>query len=155
MDRLQMPSALPADVAEVRSDAGGVIVTDQDREAAREQIVETVMLFRQWPQPRPANAFWGPMPRVKFSLVEWLFDTAGFTPIDPSEVEELFVLALTDHSRTGPFESRRDRWEKKVTDLLLAHFADGHTIVEEVATEMATERAEAAREAAEDARRGW
>lgn len=134
-------------------DAADALVTDADLEAAREEIVETVMLFGQYPQPRPWRSVGVPR-RVEFSLEEFLFDTAGVTRIDPREVESMFVLSLIDRSRCGRFEDARDRHEKEVTEMLTAHFNNQHRLVVEKAQEIADERDDMAREAAEEARRG-
>lgn len=107
-------------------------------ELAREQIVETVMLFGCYPQPRRVGLFFtsGSRKPEQFSLTEFLFDTAGKTYIDPRELEDFFVSALIDHSTIGAFSDCRNRWEKKVEKMLNDHFTDNHPLVQEVAAKM-------------------
>ena len=132
MSRSQMNSAMPADRAEVLSDRADAMQFESYLERAREEIVSTVLGFGQWPQPRSVGLFFtsGSRRPKEFDLYEFLFDED--TPlIHPVEAQEFFVLALTDFSNCGAFSDSRNRFDKRITELLEAHFNDDHRLVRE------------------------
>lgn len=128
-----MPSWMPADRAETLSDKPEM--PESYLERAREKIIETVLLFGVYPQPRQPSPF-KQHRLVRFMLSEFLFDTAGKMYIDPSELEDFFVSALIDHSTIGAFADCRNRWEKKVEGWLSDFFDDSNDLVLEVASEL-------------------
>lgn len=130
-----MPSAMPADRAEVLSDRADAELPAVFLEQAREKIVETVMLFGQWPQPRPASPFRQVYRPVKFTLYDYLFDD-GADKVDPAELREFFVFALTDTQTYGEFHELKSKWERKITWMLEEYFGDENELVIEVASEL-------------------
>lgn len=138
MDRLQISSAVPAEIAERQSDVGGEVDLGPYLEEARDKIIQTVLEFGQYPQPRRVGMFMttgfpGP---AKFDLHEFLFDDEEKPAIDPVDLQEFFILALNDQSEFGSFHESRRRWEKRVTEMLVKHFTDDHDLVEEVAADL-------------------
>lgn len=132
-----MPSAMPADRAEVLSDRADAELPAVFLEQAREKIVETVILFGQYPQPRRVGMFLttGSRRPKRFDLYDFLFDD-GKDKIDEVEVREFFVTAMFDPTPYGAFHELRNRWEKKVTEMLEGHFGDENELVIEVASEL-------------------
>lgn len=148
-DRKEVSSAIPADIAERISDVGdGIVPTADEIETARGEIVETVMLFGQYPQPRRDGTTW---PRVQFCLAEFISERES---PDHEELAQFMVLALTDYSGIGAFADARARWVDEITAQLEAEFSDDNALVLERAQEIAEENDQARREAAEEGRRG-
>lgn len=92
-------------------------------ERALGDVVETIMLFGEYPQPHRQRRFY---PR-QFDLVPFLLR------IHPAELREFVMLALTDHGRSGDFETARDRLEKQVRAMLMEHLRDSDMVRERVA----------------------
>lgn len=137
--RIPQPLIVYADEAARLADQADKIFLQQ----AREEIVSTVMLFGQYPQPRKSRSAAHDRP-CRFALYEFLFDTANKTYIDPVEVEEFFVLAMIDGSSYGAFSDKRNKFEKQVAEILEAHFNDEHPLVREVADQMEADAREEA-----------
>ena len=122
-------------------------ITQELLDLARDEIVETVMLFGEWPQPSPHRPR-----RIEFDLVEWIYEEGSVA--DEHELCQYFVLSIIDRSDIGAFEDSRIRWENEITDKLRAHFSDEHGLVLAEARRIAEEREEIARESADESRRG-
>jgi len=106
-------------------------------ERALEEVVETVLNYGMYPQPRRVSLYFttGSTAPRQFDLYDWILETNA---VDPSELREYFILSLNDHSSCGMFEDARSKWEKKLTEKLLDHFA-GSEIVRERAEKLAEE----------------
>ena len=151
-DRKEVSSAIPADIAERISDVGdGIVPTADEIETARGEIVETIMLFGQWPQPRPESDHRMPH-RVQFLLSEFI---ANRENPDVEELAQFMVLAITNrHGSDGYFVDSCNRWEEEITEQLEAHFTAEHPLVVERAQDIAWEADSNRRELAEEGRRG-
>lgn len=136
--RIPQPLVVYADEAARLADQADKIFLEQ----AREEIVSTVMLFGQYPQPR--QGAWSKDRPVRFVLEDFLFDTAGKAYFAPVEIERFFTLAMIDCSSCGAFADRRNAFEKEVTEILEAHFDDEHPLVREVADQMEADAREEA-----------
>ena len=89
-----------------------------DLEAALEEVVYTIMLFGQWPQPKPLG---DPQPRVEFSLTEFIANE-----VEHSELVDVYVDAIT-----GSFDSFYDTQERKrrdIEDRLTNHLRDSKIV---------------------------
>lgn len=118
-------------------------------EAALEEVVETIMDFGQWPQPRKVGLFItsGSTKPKEFDLYDFLdgehevtLRGYKYTPrrMDHSDLLEYFILSMADHNTAGEFQLSRSRWEKKVTAMLNDHLKDS-TIVAKVAAKLEQE----------------
>lgn len=108
-------------------------------ENALESVVETIMRFGEYPQPRkhiPGMPYRNLRPR-QFCLHDWILEKNIF---DPSELREYFILSMNDHSITGSFSDARSRWEKELEKRLKELLA-GSEMVQEKAREFAEEEA--------------
>lgn len=132
MDRLQVSSAVPADRAEVLSDLADSVLAADYVEQAQEDIIQTVMSFGCYPQPRRHYSN-----RIKFDLREFLFDGDR---ISRDEVEQFFELAITNYGEE--FFDSRSAWARRVEEMLVEYFTADAKLVEERAQELA-EQAEA------------
>jgi hypothetical protein len=115
-----------------------IVDTTNYEEQALEEVLECILNFGQWPQPRRVGALFssgGNGPK-QFDLYDFLAERSGL--IEFSELLEFFCLALNDHSRIGVFEDSRSRWEGKITKALTEHLA-GHPIVIGQAQKLKTE----------------
>jgi hypothetical protein len=132
--------------------------TTEELETARDEVLETIMLFREYPQPKP----WRPGVKrddPEFNLYdflesrvwEYLTDSekerkAGkFEGLELVELLEFFVLAITDHGTIGAFADTREKWEKRVTEWVrdfLDNNERGISLVEERAEKIREEEQE-------------
>ena len=129
---------MPDRNAHVHGDEGGIDV-EPFAERALEDVVETILNFGVYPQPvrwKPGRT--QPIPPTEFDLYEFLFEEndKGQMRIDPVDACEFFILAQKDHTRYGPFETARSKWEKKITEMLTDHLRDSD-MVTELAAQMA------------------
>lgn len=113
--------------------------TDDELQVARDEIIECALLFSSY--PRPSDGRLGSKHvRMEFDLHEFLLERIGH-----GEAIEFVALALSDYGICGAFADRRNEWEKKVTEWLLAYFTDterGQRIVEARAEEIERDKAE-------------
>ena len=98
---------------------------DMYMQSALESIVETVMLYGQYPQPRASQ--YRPERKVQFLLADWIGDN-----IDVSTMA-MFMACSLDYS--GDFDDLRNKNEENIRLALMEHFRDSE-IVQEKAEEM-------------------
>lgn len=92
---------------------------------ALESVVETVMLFGQYPQPRASQ--YQPVRRVQFLLCDWIGEN-----IDVSTMA-MFMACSLDYGTE--FDTLRYKNEENIRLALMEHFKDSD-IVQEKAEEM-------------------
>lgn len=104
-------------------------------ESALESVVETILFFGEYPQPRRVGTFitTGSRRPKQFDLYEFLEDK-----IELCELLEFFICSLNDQTNYGAFSDLRSRWEKRIEKMLVEHLT-GHAIVMDKALEMALE----------------
>lgn len=111
---------------------------------ALESVVETILLFGEYPQPRPNAWRTGKTPpKREFDLYDFLEAHEGDPYRMPEEctLREYFILSLTDRTTYGPFSDARDRWEKKIEKALRDDLAGGE-LVQAKALQLALEERE-------------
>lgn len=116
---------------------GTIEVRDDHRADALRDVVETICLFGEFPQP--SNRYSGSVPHFfrtaapmrKFDLYDFVLEN-----IDHGELVEFFCLAMTDYG--GDFDHARLMWDKKLAAKLTAHLKDS-PLVNEQATKIAEE----------------
>ncbi len=108
-------------------------------EPALEEVVEIIMNFGQWPQPRRVGTFitTGSNAPKLLDLYDCLADR-----IDYSELLEYFILSLNDRGIIGPFSDSRARWEKRVEKMLVDHLTGSELVADHAAKLMRDEREE-------------
>lgn len=125
----------------VHGDEGGIDLAPH-MENALESVVETIMNFGEYPQPRRVGLFitTGSPRRKQYDLYEELQDEKF---IEHADLLEFFICAMNDYSTCGAFSDLRGRWEKRLTEHLLDKLADSE-IVRDKALEYAEEERETA-----------
>ncbi len=90
-------------------------------ENAIESVVETIMLFGEYPQPRRVGTFitTGSNRPREFDLYEFLEDQKI---VEHCDLLEYFILSLNDYGTICQFRDLRDRWNKKITAALTESF---------------------------------
>ena len=103
--------------------------TERDYELALETIVETVMHYGVWPQPKK-----GEYKKPQFDLYQFLLEER-----DASYFLELYLGCIT----CADVRERTKREQKNVTEMLMKHFKDSEYsyILEKVACEYAEDMA--------------
>ena len=84
-------------------------------DAARAEIVDTVMGFAQYPQP--VSAAWMKPRKQEFDLATWIVEE-----LDPLVAAQFMACGITDYS--GEFDERRFKVAETVKDALIEHFTD-------------------------------
>lgn len=117
----------------------GGIDLEPHMENALESVVETIMLFGEYPQPKRGRyrPFTTPPAPKQFDLYDWILEN---NIVDPSDLREYFILSMNDHSLIGPFEAARSRLEKELEKRLKEQLAESE-MVQEKAREFAEEEA--------------
>ena len=105
-------------------------------ENAVEHVVETILNFGVYPQPR-SQAFgqFRPQPRTQFDLYDDLLEEKF---IEHADLLEFFICAINDQSNFGAFSNLRSSWEKRLNKYLTAKLIDSD-MVREKAQEYAEE----------------
>lgn len=106
-------------------------------ENAVEHVVETILNFGVYPQPRRVGLFitTGSNRRTEFDLYDDLSDEKFICHAD---LLEFFILAMNDQSSYGAFSNQRSSWEKRLNKYLTAKLIDSD-MVREKAQEYAEE----------------
>lgn len=121
--------------------------TPDQLQVARDEMIEIILSFGQWPQPLRSRKYVSAIPK-EFDLYEFLFErtwqcmsledqkkaVGKDTALELYELLEFLILALSDHGTCGAFSDSRDKWEKRVTKWLISYFTDtdrGRAMVEE------------------------
>ncbi len=87
------------------------------RERALDDVIETIMLFGQWPQPRPWRG--GTVRRVEFDLCDWIADN-----LEPSELAAFAVGQICGEDTA----SGRLHLERDITEQLRAELSDSEMV---------------------------
>ena len=125
-------------MSEAHGDEHLTIDLEPHLEGALEMVIECVMNFGVWPQPRKVGRFItsGSSRPTRFDLYDFL--ESKNVP-EEAELREFFIASLNTTSSTwGAFSDMRSMWEKKITKLLTEHFT-GSEIVKELAQKLAEE----------------
>ena len=122
---------------EEHGDEGLIEITDRDMEVALEQVVETIIMFGQWPQPSRSTLYERRNNIKPFDLVDFMMDR---NTIEFSDLVEFIVAGFSDYSLGGYFSDLRYRYEKKVTDVLMAHLKDSDIVREQAIKNIREER---------------
>ncbi len=86
------------------------------RQAAIDSVIETIMLFGQWPQPRTD----GQHRRMEFDLAEWMAEN-----FEPAEMSAFIVAHIcNDDDRNA----RQDDIERRIETQLRAELADSSMV---------------------------
>ena len=122
MNRLQVSSSVPAEIAERISDAG--IDLEPYMESALESVVETIMLYGEYPQPRlfPRGILGTPPRRKQFDLWDWLVDNIS------NDDRNEFVFGMTTEYRTH--SDILSNWQKKIEKQLMEFLADSDMVID-------------------------
>lgn len=114
-------------------------MSDSRDEAALEEVVECIINFGCYPQPRRVGTFItsGSNKPKQFDLYDFLCDKG--TP-EFSDLLEYFILSMNDWSRAGPFEGQRSRWLHRVETMLTAHLKDSGIVQDRAAVLRAEEK---------------
>ncbi len=86
------------------------------RQAALDSVIETIMLFGQWPQPRSSLRIWlNEQPRrVEFDLAEWMAEN-----FEPAEMSAFIVAHIcNDDDRNARQDDIERRIETQLRDEL-------------------------------------
>lgn len=112
-----------------------------DMEGALEMVIETILNFGQYPQPRRVGTFitTGSSKPKEFDLYEFL--EGQDRGIEFADLLEYFIFSMGDNSGSGKFFDLRDSWEKRLTKILNDHLRDSE-LVRGVAEKAAIEERE-------------
>ncbi len=91
------------------------------RARALDDVIETIMLFGQWPQPRTGKGWhMAAKPSAQFSLVDWLIENE-----EPCDLAAFVVRQIM-------LDDERDVWqnrmEKRITEKLRAELSDSEMV---------------------------
>lgn len=100
---------------------------NEHMENALESIVETIMNFGVYPQPRKVGLFLtsGSRRPTEFDLYDFLYSR-----IEYCELLEYFIISMNDQTNYGGFADQRNKWDKKVTAMLTEHLKDSDMVRE-------------------------
>lgn len=101
-------------------------------EGALESVIETIMLWGQYPQPKRRAWNYSSFLGKQFDLMDYIMET-----FDPTEIAEFALVALTDYEGHALADLRR-KWDKKLEAMLAKHLA-GHEIVTDRAEQLRDE----------------
>jgi len=136
MSRAFVSSAVPAEIAERISDCG--IDAAPFMDDALDEVIDTIMLFGVYPQPRQVwrdGRFHPAAERAQFDLQEWVAEN-----IDPVQLAESYTDFICSAAFGVAGEDRRDQQQKAV-DKMLRDFLAGSDMVRDKAEEFAAEEA--------------
>ncbi len=91
------------------------------RQRALDDVIETIMLFGQWPQPRTGRGIQG---RIEFDLAEWCAENINADVLAAFLVSH---IALDDDR-----DIRQDKIEKEITAKLRAHLAESDMVDDKI-----------------------
>ena len=94
------------------------------RQRALDDVIETIMLFGQWPQPNTGIGWIRSARRVEFDLAEWCAENINADVLAAFLVSH---IALDDDR-----DIRQDKIEKEITAKLRAHLAESDMVDDKI-----------------------
>ena len=90
------------------------------RQRALDDVIETIMLFGQWPQPRTGHGWHNAQRRVEFDLQEWIVENMG-----PNETAAFLVAHISGYESRDIMQST---FEKRIEAALRTEFAESDMV---------------------------
>lgn len=120
----------------------GTLDLEPHMEGALEHVVETIMNFGVYPQPRCVGLFMttGSNRRTEFDLYDDLIDEKF---IEHADLLEFFILSMNDAGHYGSFYNLRSSWEKRLEKYLSTKLQDSSMVREKAEEYMEEELEEA------------
>ena len=94
------------------------------RQRALDDVIETIMLFGQYPQPRTGHGWHNAQRRVEFDLQEWIVEN-----MEPIETAAFLVAHISGYENRDIMQST---FEKLIEAALRAHLADSDMVMEKI-----------------------
>ncbi len=105
------------------------------RQRALDEVIETIMLFGQWPQPRTGSGWHTPTPRrVEFDLVDWISEN-----LEPQDTAQFLMWSITNDDGAYTLQTNL---EKRIEERLRVELADSSMVDDVIESLHEDERAE-------------
>ena len=94
------------------------------RQSALDSVIETIMLFGQYPQPRTGTGWHTQTRRVEFDLSEWVAEN-----MEPADLAHFMVVHICNDENK---DLQRDKAEKWIEEQLRGELVDSDMVMEKI-----------------------